>query len=413
MVTVELKPLHHNGAENIGIYSATSRLPSGENLNYYFQKKAGAKWSRTCRCWYIPCTEKNYELLAKVLKGIANLEIAELKKYLVDKKQGIHAPILQLPVAVINEKKQTPKLIPRQNIQKPPAVISSENKQALRKFQQQLVLKSYSPSTIRTYTNEFMQFLQVIKNVSAPDFTVPRIKDYLQYCFEKLKLSENTLNSRLNGLKFYFEQVLGKEKFFWEIPRPKKPLLLPNVLGENEIARLFNSISNIKHKAILFTAYSAGLRVSEVTALKIKHVDSDRMQLLIKSAKGKKDRYVGLSPIVLDILRSYLKKCKVRPLVYVFEGAEPGIAYSDRSAQKVFQMAKEKARIQKDISFHGLRHSFATHLLEKGIDVKFIQELLGHFDIKTTMRYLHVRKEQLVNIVSPLDDLFKKGGIEW
>ena len=225
--------------------------------------------------------------------------------------------------------------------------------------------------------------------------------------------SENTLNSRLNALKFFFEQVLGKEKFFWEIPRPKKPLLLPNVLGENEITRLFNSILNIKHKAILFTAYSAGLRVSEVTALKIKHVDSDRMQLLIKSAKGKKDRYVGLSPIVLDILRSYLKKCKVRPLVYVFEGTEPGVPYSDRSAQKVFQVAKEKARIQKDISFHGLRHSFATHLLEKGIDVKFIQELLGHFDIKTTMRYLHVRKEQLVNIVSPLDDLFKKGGIEW
>ncbi len=188
---------------------------------------------------------------------------------------------------------------------------------------------------------------------------------------------------------------------------------MPNVLGENEIARLFNSIANIKHKAILFTAYSAGLRVSEVTALQIKHVDSDRMQLLIKCAKGKKDRFVGLSPIVLDILRSYLKKCKVRPLVYVFEGMEPGKSYSHRSAQKVFQMAKEKARIQKDISFHGLRHSFATHLLEKGIDVKFIKELLGHFDIKTTMRYLHVRKDQLVNIISPLDDLFKKGGIDW
>ena len=185
------------------------------------------------------------------------------------------------------------------------------------------------------------------------------------------------------------------------------------MLGEDEITRLFNALTNLKHKAILFTAYSAGLRVSEATALQLNHVDSDRMQLLLKGAKGKKDRYVGLSPVLLDILRAYIKQCKPRPLVYVFEGMKPGKGYSHSSAQQVFRNAREKARIKKDITFHGLRHSFATHLLEKGVDVKYIQELLGHFDIKTTMRYLHVRREQLVNIPSPLDDLFKKGGIRF
>lgn len=137
------------------------------------------------------------------------------------------------------------------------------------------------------------------------------------------------------------------------------------------------------------------------------------MQLYIKCAKGEKDRYVGLSPVVLDILRAYITNYKVRPVKYVFEGLEPGQAYSTRSAQKIFENAKNKARITKEITFHGLRHSFAAHLLEKGVDVKYIQELLGHFNIETTMRYLHVRKEQLVNITSPLDDIYQKGEIAW
>jgi integrase/recombinase XerD len=226
-----------------------------------------------------------------------------------------------------------------------------------------------------------------------------------------LQLSGSTVYSRINALKFYYEEVLGREKMFIEMPRPKRRLILPKVLGENELSRLFNAVSNLKHKAILFTAYTAGLRVSEVTTLQLNHIDSDRMQIYIKCAKGKKDRYAGLSPLVLDVLREYIKQSKPRPLKYIFEGMQPGIAYSDRSAQKVFENAKNKARITKEITFQGLRHSFATHLLEKGVDVKYIQELLGHFNIKTTQRYLHVRKEQLVSIVSPIDDLYKKGGI--
>ena len=197
-----------------------------------------------------------------------------------------------------------------------------------------------------------------------------------------------------------------------ELPRPKKPLQLPRVLGENELSRLFRALANLKHKAILFTAYSAGLRVSEVVNLKLQDVDSDRMQLFIQCSKGKKDRYVNLSPVLLDVLRAYISESKTKPVKYLFESQQPAIAYCTRSAQKVFQNAKNLAGIKKEVSFHVLRHSFATHLLEKGIDVIYIKDILGHFNIKTTERYLHVRKEQLVTIISPLDDLWKKGGIE-
>jgi len=208
-------------------------------------------------------------------------------------------------------------------------------------------------------------------------------------------------------VKFYYEQVLGRQKFFWEIPRPKKPFQLPRVFNERELQRMFSAAMNLKHKALLFTAYSAGLRVSEVVNLKLTDIDSERRQIRIENSKGKKDRYVGLSMLLLDVLRAYMKKIKPRPLKYVFEGDRPGNPYSCRSAQLVFHQARVKAGIRKEVSFHALRHSFATHLLEKGVDIRYIKDLLGHFSIKTTERYLHVRKEDLVTIVNPLDELYR------
>ncbi len=205
-------------------------------------------------------------------------------------------------------------------------------------------------------------------------------------------------------MKFYFEQVLGREKFFWEIPRPKKPLLLPKLLNEKELGKLFNCLTNKKHKAMLFTTYSAGLRVSEIVNLKIKDIDSQRMQIFISKAKGKKDRYANLSPVLLDILRAYIKNYKPKPQVYLFESEYSGTAYPVRTVQQIFANAKKQAGILKDVGIHSLRHSFATHLLDKGTDIRYIKDILGHFDIRTTERYLHVSKQQLVNIISPLDD---------
>lgn len=255
-------------------------------------------------------------------------------------------------------------------------------------------------------------FFQVLGKHSATGLTTEDVKRWLLKCIND-GLTKNTMHSRINALKFFYEQVLGRDKFFLDIPRPKKAQQLPNVLGERDITRLFNALSNKKHKAILFTAYSAGLRVSEVVNLKLKDIDSDRMQLFIERAKGKKDRYVNLSPILLDVLRNYIQVCSSRPLVYLFEGPVPGSVFSARSAQKIFQMARQKAGIRKEVSFHSLRHSFATHILEKGIDIRYIKDILGHFNIKTTERYLHVKRDQLINIVSPLDDIWKKGGLEW
>lgn len=276
-----------------------------------------------------------------------------------------------------------------------------------------LILKAYSKSTIKTYLNEISQFLYRLGNIPADELKAEHLRKYLVFCFEKLKLSENTLHSRINALKFYYEQVLRRDRFFWEIPRPKKPFQLPKLLNEEELRRLFNALSNKKHKAMLFTAYSAGLRVSEIVRLKLTDIDSERMQIFIENAKGKKDRYVNLSPVLLDILRAYFKQYSPRPKVYLFESEQTGDAYPIRTVQQIFSNAKRDAGILKDVGIHSLRHSFATHLLDKGTDIRYIKDLLGHFDIRTTERYLHVSKHQLVNIASPLDDLFKSKQIDW
>ena len=164
---------------------------------------------------------------------------------------------------------------------------------------------------------------------------------------------------------------------------------------------------------MLFTAYSAGLRVSEIVNLKLTDIDSVRMQILIRRAKGKKDRCVNLSPVLLDILREYVKAYQPRPKEYLFESEQTFSAYPARTIQQIFSNAKNKAGIKKDVGIHSLRHSFATHLLDKGTDIKFIKDLLGHFNIKTTEIYLHVSKEKLVNIISPFDDLWKKESLDW
>lgn len=411
METIILKPFVHRQQECIGIYF--TRQPA---LNQAVKKITISRWTKTHSCWYTPLDKANYLAITKAFEGLATIDHELLKAYLTKKKDTALPP----EVIDVATKAATLKTVAvKENAGRLRAaapvktvIIHPINKHVLPALKQHLVLKARSQSTIDTYLGEMSQLLQTIGNNSADHLTVADLKRYFVYCFEKRKLSENTLHSRINALKCYYEQVLGHEKFFWEIPRPKKPFQLPNVLGEKEITNLFKALGNIKHKAILFTAYSAGLRVSEAVSLRMKDIDSDRMQIKIVGAKGKKDRYVGLSPIVLDILRNYIKKTNPRPEIYLFESQVAGTAYSTRSAQKVFQRAKEIAGIRKDVSFHSLRHSFATHLLEKGIDIRFIKDLLGHFDIRTTERYTHVRKDKLINIISPLDDLWIKGDFE-
>jgi integrase/recombinase XerD len=276
------------------------------------------------------------------------------------------------------------------------------NQPALTKFVEMLQLKAYSSSTITTYRNEFAQLLYLLKEKNVTDLSATQLRSYFLYCIKTLKLSENTLHSRLNAIKFYFEQVLMRERFFLEIPRPKKPSILPKVITAQDIKKLLGVTTNLKHNTMLKLCYGMGLRVSEIVNLKVHDIDSKAMQVFIERAKGKKDRYANLPESILSQLRDYFKE--YRPKKYLFEG-QYGEQYSTRSAQQVFKDALQKANINKAIGIHGLRHSFATHLLENGTDITFIQQLLGHNDIKTTLRYTHVSQKSLKNIKSPLDDI--------
>lgn len=281
--------------------------------------------------------------------------------------------------------------------------IHAINQPALLRLIETLELKAYSPSTIRTYRNEFAQLLYILKDKPVDELSAARLRDYFLYCTNTLKLSENTLHSRINAVKFYFEQVLHRERFFVEIPRPKKKIILPNVLAINQVEKLFSQLENLKHKTMIYLAYSAGLRVSEVVNLRIKDIHSARMVINIKGAKGKKDRSVALSEGILELLRKYY--VAYQPKDWLFEGQYSGEPYSIRSLQSIFHRAKDAAKIIQDVTFHSLRHSYATHLHEAGTDIKLIQELLGHNDIKTTLRYTHVSKRTLDNIKSPFDSL--------
>ncbi len=283
------------------------------------------------------------------------------------------------------------------------AEIHVVNQPALRRYIETLQLKAYSPNTIRTYQNEFAQLLYILKGKHIDDLDVERLRNYFLYCINTLELSENTIHSRINAVKFYFEQVLGRERMFIEIPRPKKRVILPNVLAMSQVTQLFKQLENLKHKTMLFLAYSAGLRVSEVVNLKIKDIQSARMMIHIKGGKGKKDRTVILSEGILVLLRKYYVVYK--PQEWLFEGQYKDSPYSTRSLQQIFHRAKTAAKIQQDVTFHSLRHSYATHLHERGTDIKLIQELLGHNDIQTTMRYVHVSNLSLGKIKSPFDDL--------
>jgi site-specific recombinase XerD len=281
--------------------------------------------------------------------------------------------------------------------------IAPINREALQRLHEVLLLKAYSPNTIKTYCNEFAQLLYSLGNTPVNSLTPERLRAYFLYCVKKLKLSENIIHSRINAVKFYFEQVLHHEKLpFAEIPRPKKRSILPKVLSKKDISKIFQQVENLKHIVMLKLCYGMGLRVSEIVNLKISDIDSNRMMVHIEAAKGKKDRYVTLPTSILEELRIYYSE--YRPKNYLFEGHYGG-KYSVRSAQAVFKAAMRKAKINKTVGIHGLRHSYATHLLECGTDMIFIQKLLGHRDIKTTEIYAKVSNKQLSKVKSPLDDL--------
>lgn len=396
MRTVVVKPFVHRGHEVIGIDA-----PYVRELDVAVRKLKGVQWSQTNKRWCLALSRQSHQAIVAGLKPLAIVEQATLRTYLQKRK---------LVNATAVAKNDETNVRPNAAFTKPVALtpawnLNTENIKALGRFVEQLKLRAYSPSTQKTYRKEFLQLLQLLKKKNAADLTAEDLRRYFVYCFEQLSLSENTLHSRINAVKFYFEQVLRRERFFWAIPRPKKAEQLPKILSQAEVAALLNGVTNKKHRTMLMLAYSAGLRVSEVVSIKTVDIDSSRMTIFLHRAKGKKDRVVPLSPVLLVMLREYARFYKPDKAGYLFAGQEDGRPYSERSLQLVLQEAKQRAGIVKPGGIHLLRHSFATHLVERGTDVTMIQKLLGHNSVQTTMRYLHTSNKDVLRIISPLDDL--------
>ena len=211
--------------------------------------------------------------------------------------------------------------------------------------------------------------------------------------------SSSTINNAHSALKFYFEKIL-KRKFFGNIPRSKKAKKIPVVLTKDEVKKILSSVENVKHKLILAVMYSSGLRVSEVTHIRVRDLSPENKMLFVREAKGMKDRSTIISEKVLEVLKKYIKNKKADN--YIFESNRGG-KMTDRSVQKIFSQALQKSGIRKKASCHSLRHSFATHLLESGTDIRYIQSLLGHKRLETTQIYTKVADNMIKNIKSPLD----------
>jgi integrase/recombinase XerD len=270
------------------------------------------------------------------------------------------------------------------------------------KMKMDMELKGYSPRTIKNYIGHVSNFAKYY-NKSPELLREKEIREYLHYCIMERKLSEGTVNYINAALKFFYTKTLNRYWNMDKIFRIKEPRRLPVVLSPEEVKSIFDVTENLKHKAILMTVYSAGLRVSEVCNLRVTDIDSKNMQIFIREGKGKKDRYSLLSKANLEILREYWKK--YHPTEYLFSGKGRTDAITPRSVQKMLEKSIEKTRITKNATVHTLRHSFATHLLDAGTDICYIQRLLGHTRITTTTIYLHLRRIDLLNIKSPLDML--------
>ena len=265
-----------------------------------------------------------------------------------------------------------------------------------------MLLKGYSQRTIRTYVS---LLAGLAKHYNCPPdlISIEQIREYLQQNIIHEKRSKSWVNQLISAVKLLYCDVLKRQWSPLDIPRPRHDKKLPVVLSRPEVQNIITAHKNIKHKAILLTTYSAGLRLSEVCHLQITDIDSCRMLIRVNHSKGNKDRYTLLSPVTLGLLRDYYKK--YRPATWLFEGALKGTPVSVSTVTAVFKKALIKAEIDRQVGIHSLRHSFATHLLEQGVALPVIQQILGHKSLKTTSGYLHVQQYSIQGVKSPVDSM--------
>ncbi len=366
-------------------------------------KKAGAKWSASHKRWYVPNAPEHLQAIFAAYKGLAWVDMNGLRKKPDTEPPGPKPSAMQRSLGRSGgtqgtQVHPTPSRSKREEVPS----INPAQQEALAAMRRKLEVARYSANTIETYLNATKLFFQHFpkkepKNIGAGD-----IEGYQHELASVRKVSNSYLNQVVNAVRYYYKDVLGDAYRVKFIERPRGERKLPKVLSEQEVAAILRAPTNLKHRCILMLIYSAGLRLGELIALERTDIIPERKQVLIRGGKGSKDRVSLLSNKVLSQLDQYLDA--YRPKRYLFEG-QSGEMYSAASVQKVFKDARARAGITAPASVHTLRHSFATHLLEKGTDLRYIQTLLGHSSSKTTEIYTHVSTKALGNIRSPLDDL--------
>jgi site-specific recombinase XerD len=275
----------------------------------------------------------------------------------------------------------------------------------IKAYTDSLMVQRYSLRTFDAYLNAFVNYAKHIGLDKVAEASNNDVRSYLA-TLSAQKISDSMLNTYVSALKFYYEKVLRQHKIDTkDIKRPRKGRHLPTILSIEEISRMIEVADNLKHRTIIYTLYSSGMRLNEILSLKIEDMWWDRDQIMVRGGKGKKDRVVPFSNVLKQLLLLYYEEYK--PIYWLFEGQDRKHQYTASSMQKVIKSLKTKAKISKKVTAHTIRHCFATHLLEGGTDIRYIQELLGHKDIKTTLIYTHVTNDSIMKIESPLDKLMK------
>jgi integrase/recombinase XerD len=275
--------------------------------------------------------------------------------------------------------------------------------QHLFSFKNYMNYRRYSQNTIKTYSDALEVFFRFYQNKELESLTKDDLIHFNTEYILKKNLSSSYQNQVINAIKLFYRNRFNRTMEVDYIQRPRREKRLPNVLSKNEVKTILEAPTNIKHRAMLSLIYACGLRRGELLNLTLKDILSDRNLLFIRQSKGKKDRMVPISPKIIVMLREYYKAYK--PKTWLFEGQFPNTRYSEKSLENVLKQSLIKAKISKKVSLHWLRHSYATHLLENGTDLRYIQELLGHSSSRTTEIYTHVSTRNLQQIRSPFDDL--------
>ncbi len=372
--TIVLKPQFHNNANQILI-----QFEYNEALIKLARSIQNTSWSKTFKSWYIKNTPSNLKLIFSVFKQ--------------------HAFINSKPL--FDKPAKKPKKFPEKRIRQ----LSSDNKNLLNSFYKYLKGKRYSDSTVNTYSFFIADFIEFNNNKTLKTLSNRDVELFIETVFIKRNYAISTQRQFISAVKVFVGFCPETQINNIELTRPKKSKLLPNVLSQEEVINLLRCTKNLKHRAILALLYSSGLRISEIINLKIEHFLIDRKQLIIKNAKGRKDRYVTLAESFMPLLYNYFNT--YTPKIYFIEGRDKG-TYSDNSIRKFLAESCKVANIKMSVTPHTLRHSYATHLLEHGVGIRHIQELLGHSKPETTMIYTHIARKDLVNIKSPLDNAIEQ-----